>query len=362
LRSGGNFSPHQRRVSVKVMDGEPHSHGLDDHHDHGAHEEGESNFHRLRQLFAHDHSHNVLRDLQDTSGEGIRATKISLIGLGITAALQAVIVVFSGSVALLSDTIHNLADALTAIPLWIAFSLGRRRPTRSYTYGFHRAEDAAGLVIVLAIGASAALIIWESARRLVEPRLIEQIPWVIAAGLIGATGNELVARYRIRVGRRIGSEALVADGQHARADSLTSLAVVAAGIGAGFGAAWVDPVAGLVVAAIILGLLVRSTRTITRRLLDGVEPAVVDKAEAVIAGVEGVRGVTELKVRWQGHQLHVSASISVDPEMTVTAGHETAQSVEHGLHHAFDVPLAAVIHIDPHGRSDAHQTTAHHHR
>lgn len=158
------------------MDGEPHSDGQHDHHDHGAPKEGESAFHRLRHFFAHDHSHSVLRDLQDTSGEGIRATKISLIGLGVTAALQAVIVVFSGSVALLSDTIHNLADALTAIPLCIAFSLGRRRPTRRYTYGFHRAEDAAGLVIVLAIGASAALIIWESARRLVEPRLIEQIP------------------------------------------------------------------------------------------------------------------------------------------------------------------------------------------
>jgi cation diffusion facilitator family transporter len=356
----GNFSPYNSGASVKVMD--PHSDGHHDHHDHGAHVEGESAFHRLRHFFAHDHSRNVLRDLQDTSGQGIRATKISLIGLGLTTALQAVIVVFSGSVALLSDTVHNLADALTAIPLWIAFSLGRRRPTRSYTYGFHRAEDAAGLVIVLTIGASAALIIWESTRRLVEPRLIEQIPWVIAAGLVGAVGNELVARYRIRVGRGIGSEALVADGQHARADSLTSLAVVAAGLGAALGAAWVDPVAGLIVAAVILGLLVRSARTMTRRLLDGVEPALVDKAEAVIAGVEGVRDVADLKVRWQGHRLHVSASISVDPEITVTAGHETAHTAEHELHHAFEVPLTAVIHIDPHGRSNAHEATAHHHR
>jgi cation diffusion facilitator family transporter len=349
------------------MDGYRHDDGHHDHadqHDHhrdAAHGGGKESLpHRVRHLFAHGHSHDLGGALRDTNAEGIRATKIALIGLGVTAALQAVIVVFSGSVALLSDTVHNLADALTAIPLWIAFSLSRRRPTRSYTYGFHRAEDAAGLVIVSAIGASAAFIIWESARRLVEPRLIDHIPWVIAAGLIGVAGNELVARYRIRVGRSIGSEALVADGQHARADALTSLAVVAAGIGAALGAAWVDPVAGLAVAAIILGLLVRSARVMTRRLLDGVEPELVDKAEAVILAVDGVRNVADLKVRWLGHQLQVSASISVDPEMTVTVGHDTAHNVEHELHHAFEVPMTAVIHIDPHGRTGAHETTAHH--
>jgi cation diffusion facilitator family transporter len=352
------------------MDGhrldEPHDHSYQHDHDHpgpAAHAGGskESLIYRARHLITHDHDHDTVGRWRDTSAEGIRATKISLIGLGVTAAIQAVIVVFSGSVALASDTIHNLADALTAIPLWIAFSLGRRRPTRGYTYGFHRAEDAAGLVIVLAIGGSAAFIIWESARRLVEPRQIDNIPWVIAAGLIGAAGNELVARYRVRVGRDIGSEALVADGHHARVDALTSLAVVAAGIGAAVGAAWVDPAAGLAVAAIILGLLVRSARTMTRRLLDGIEPEVVDKVEGVIAGVDGVRDVADLKVRWQGHQLQVSASISVDPEITVTAGHETAHRVEHELHHAFEVPVTAVIHIDPDGRSDAHEATAHHH-
>ncbi len=346
--------------------GAPHGHPGEqahDHHEHASPAAGTGSFLvRVRHLFSHGHSHDPFAGFRDTGAEGIRATKISLIGLGVTAALQAVIVVISGSVALLSDTVHNVTDALTAIPLWMAFALGRRRPTRTYTYGFHRAEDAAGLIILLAIGSSAAFIIWESSRRLVEPRIIEHVPWVIAAGLIGAAGNELVARYRIKVGRSIQSEALVADGQHARADAVTSLAVVAAGIGAALGAAWVDPVAGLAVAAIILGLLVRSARTMIRRLLDGVEPELVDKTEAVIAGVDGVRGVADLKVRWQGHQIHVSASISVDPEMTVTAGHETAHDVEHELHHAFDVPVTAVIHTDPHGRSEAHDTTAHHHR
>jgi cation diffusion facilitator family transporter len=318
-------------------------------------------WHRLVHLLSHDHGHGPdSQQVLDAGAEGIRATKISLVGLGLTALLQALVVVLSGSVALASDTLHNLGDALTAIPLWIAFSLGRRSPTRSYTYGYHRAEDVAGVVIVLAIGASAALIVWESVQRLLEPRLINYIPWVIAAGLIGAAGNELVARYRIRVGKRIGSEALVADGQHARTDALTSLAVVAAGVGAAFGAAWVDPVAGLVVALVILRLLFRSARSITRRLLDAVDPELVDKTERVIAGVDGVLAVTDLRLRWHGHQLHVSASVAVDPNLTVAAGHETAHEVEHALHHAYSFPVITMIHIDPEGHTSAHDATAHH--
>lgn len=309
----------------------------------------------------HDHDHGPgSASVLDAGAAGIRATKISLLGLGVTAALQALVVLFSGSVALASDTIHNLGDALTAIPLWIAFALGRRQPTRSYTYGFHRAEDVAGVVIVLAIGASAAIVVWESVQRLMEPRLIEYIPWVIAAGIIGAAGNELVARYRIRVGRRIGSEALVADGHHARTDALTSLAVVVSGIGAALGASWVDPVAGLVVALVIIQLLWRSARAIMRRLLDAVEPELVDTVEAVMGGVDGVLEVTDLRVRWQGHQLRVSASITVAADLTIAAGHETAHEVEHALLHRFSFPVIAVIHVDPGGPSPAHDATAHH--
>lgn len=319
--------------------------------------------HRLSHLLehGHDHHHGVgSSPVADAGAEGIRATKISLAGLGVTAALQAVVVLVSGSVALASDTLHNLGDALTAIPLWIAFSLGRRRPTRSYTYGFHRAEDVAGVFIVLAIGASAALIVWESMQRLFAPRLVEYVPLVVAAGLIGAAGNELVARYRIRVGRRIGSEALVADGGHARADALTSLGVVAAGVGAALGEAWVDPVVGLLVAVVILRLLIRSARSITRRLLDGVDPGLVDAVEAVVLEVPGVCGVTDLKLRWHGHQLHVSASIAIDPSVTVTAGHETAHRVEHALHAAHSFPVVAVVHVEPDGATTPHPVPAHH--
>lgn len=292
----------------------------------------------------------------------MRATKVSLAGLGVTALIQAVIVAVSGSVALLSDTLHNLTDALTAIPLWIAFAVGRRPATKRYTYGFNRAEDWAGLVIVIAIATSAGLVIWESGQRLLDPRLIDQIPWVIAAGFVGAIGNELVARYRIRVGQSIGSEALITDGRHARTDALTSLAVVAAGTGAAFGQAWVDPLAGLVVAIPILWLLARSARRVFRRLIDGIEPELVDTAASTIAGVDGVDSVEDLRVRWHGHQLRITASIAVASELSVKEGHDLAHTVEHDLYHAFTTPVVATIHVEPSDHPDRHDITAHHTR
>ncbi|MFV1970418.1 MAG: cation diffusion facilitator family transporter [Acidimicrobiia bacterium] len=315
---------------------------------------------RLLHFHSHDHDHGPVTITGDTGAMGIRATKVSLVALGVTALFQVAIFMISGSVALLSDTLHNFTDALTAIPLWIAFAMGRKKPTRRYTFGFNRVEDIAGLMIVAFIGLSAVFIIWESVNRLFAPRLMDNIPWVVLAGIIGALGNELVARYRIRIGRQIGSEALITDGHHARTDAMTSLAVVAAAIGAAFGAAWVDPVAGLVVALGILWLLVQSGRRIARRLLDGVEPEIVDDVESTVANVVGVLAVPELRVRWHGHQLHVMASVSVDPELTVREGHELAHTVEHELHHRFQYPVVALIHVDPYGDTDAHETTAHH--
>lgn len=337
-----------------------HDHNDHGHPDHGGESRLIRRFHGARHLVAHDHDHGPNAALLDTGAVGIRATKVSLVVLGVTALVQAIIVVFSGSVALLSDTLHNVTDALTAIPLWIAFAVGRRPPTRRYTYGFNRAEDVAGLVIVAAIAVSAALVIWESFQRLFEPRLIDHIPWVIAAGLIGALGNELVARYRIRVGRSIASEALITDGRHARTDALTSLAVVAAGIGAAVGSAWIDPAAGLIVAVPILWLLVKSARLMLRRLIDGIEPEIVDEASEAILAVDGVDAVGDLRVRWHGHQLRIAASVAVDPELTVKRGHDIAHDVEHALHHQFTTPIVATIHIEPHDQADRHESIAHH--
>ncbi len=290
----------------------------------------------------------------DTGAAGISASKVSLVVLGLTAAIQLVIAWASGSVALYSDTLHNLTDALTAVPLWIAFSVGRRQPTKRYTYGYHRAEDLVAVLILVVVVGSALFVIVESFRRLFDPRTIDHIPWVIAAGLIGAASNEFVARYRMRVGRAIGSEALTADGQHARADALTSLAVVAAGVGSALGADLVDPIAGLVVGVAILWLFAGSARRIMRRLLDGIDPGIIDRAQNTILAVQGVEGLSDLRARWHGHQLQVTASIVVESEMSVEAGHHIAEAVAHELDHEFEIPVVAVIHVDPQGLQHSH--------
>ena len=215
---------------------------------------------------------------QIRSTHGIRAVKISLIGLGITALLQGVVVAVSGSVALLADTVHNLSDALTAVPLWVAFVLGRRAATGRYTYGYGRAEDLAGLFIVAMVALSAVVAAVESIRRLADPAPLDHVGWVIAAGFLGFLGNELVAVYRIRIGRRIGSAALVADGIHARTDGLTSLAVVVGAIGVAAGLPLADPVVSLIITVAILLVLRTTARDIWRRLMDGVDPTAVATA------------------------------------------------------------------------------------
>ncbi len=203
---------------------------------------------------SHDTSDTIAAALTATE-EGVTALKVSLAVLGATAAIQLGVVLASGSVALLSDTIHNFADALTAVPLGVAFWVGRRPPTERYNYGFGRAEDLAGIFIVVVMAGSSVLAAWAAVSRLAHPRSISGLGWVAAAGVIGFAGNEWVAAYRTRVGRRIGSAALIADGRHARTDGLTSLAVVvgAAGVAAGWEAA--DPVVGLVITVAILFVL-----------------------------------------------------------------------------------------------------------
>lgn len=284
-----------------------HSH---DHGEHGrSHPTGFKGF--LYGIFV-PHSHaaaDSIDDAMEAHSEGIRALKISLVLMLATTVLQAAVVAFSGSVALLADTIHNLSDALTAVPLWIAFVLSRRVATRRYTYGFNRAEDLAGLFIVLMIALSAVIAAYEAIDRMLNPRPMENIGWVIAAGIIGFLGNEAVAVYRIRVGRKIGSAALVADGVHARTDGFTSLAVVAGGIGVFLGFPLADPIVGLLISAMITVLLVGTMRSVGRRLMDGVEPELVDRAEHALEHLAEVESVERVRLRWVGHRLHGDALV-----------------------------------------------------
>lgn len=285
-----------------------HTHGHDDH----PHPKGFKGF--LYGLFV-PHSHDAadsIDDAMEANSSGIRALKISLVILLATTVLQGVVVVFSGSVALLADTIHNFSDALTAVPLWVAFVLGRRTASRRYTYGLGRAEDLAGLFIVFVVALSAIVAAWQSIDRIIHPQPIGNIGWVIAAGIIGFLGNEIVAVYRIRVGQRIGSAALVADGIHARTDGFTSLAVVAGGVGVLLGFPLADPIVGLIISAAIFILLIGTVRSVGRRLLDGVEPELVDKVAHALDHVEGIEHVDRIRLRWNGHRLEGDAVLAVN--------------------------------------------------
>ncbi|MEW2328142.1 cation diffusion facilitator family transporter [Micromonospora chersina] len=345
-----------------------HDHGHDHPHDH---DHGHAHGGRLaawwhwltHAVVPHSHDSRAKIDpALESSRDGLRALWISLVGLGVTAAAQAVIVVLSGSVALLGDTLHNVADALTAVPLGIAFLLGRRVATRAYTYGYGRAEDLAGIIIVAVIAGSAVAAAWTAADRLLRPADVTHLPWVAAAGLVGFIGNELVARYRIRVGRRIGSAALIADGLHARTDGYTSLAVLAAAGGAGLGWGWADPVVGLAIAVAIAFVLKDAAREVYRRLMDAVDPAIVDQAETTLRAVDGVQDVAAVRLRWIGHRLHAEAELVVDANLSLVAAHEIAADAEHQLTHAVPRLTTATVHTDPDSHPGGHHHTDLSHR
>lgn len=301
---------------------------------------------------SHDSADKVDRRLE-SSAEGIRAVWWSFAALMITAGVQVAVVAVSGSVALLGDTLHNFADALTAVPLAIAFALGRRAADRRYTYGYGRAEDLAGLAVVLLIAASAVLAFWTAVDRLVHPRPLENWGWVAAAGVVGFAGNELVARYRIRVGKRIGSAALVADGLHARTDGFTSLAVLLGAGGAAIGWGWADPVVGLAITGAILFVLRDAAREVYRRLMDAVDPALVDAAEVATRETPGVDGLGPLRMRWIGHRLRAEVEVTVDAGLPLVDAHRIAHDVEHRLLHALPHLSGALVHANP-GPVEAH--------
>ncbi|MFE9774563.1 cation diffusion facilitator family transporter [Streptomyces sp. NPDC005931] len=340
--------------------GQPHAHT-------GGHRHGRAGAlrHRLAHLLT-PHSHETADKLDsalESSSRGMRALWVSLAVLGATALAQAVVVALSGSVALLGDTVHNTADALTAVPLGIAFVLGRRAATRRFTYGYGRAEDLAGIAIVLTIAASAAFAGWTAVDRLLDPRPVEHVPAVAVAALVGFAGNEWVARYRIRVGRAIGSAALVADGLHARTDGFTSLAVLLGAGGAALGWQLADPVVGLAITAAIVLVLRDAAREVFRRVMDAVDPALVDRAERALARVPDVRGVGELRLRWIGHRLRAEVAVVVDGGVTVREAHRIAVEAEHALLHAVPRLTAALVHADPEpapGEADPHLALAHH--
>ena len=337
----------------------------DHHHQHGNQRAGRVIPSRLLNGLFSSHSHDHAGSLDGelmVSKEGTRALAVSLAGLLVTAVLQLLVFALSDSVGVLSDAIHNFADAFTAVPIGLAFIVARRTPTKRYTYGFGRAEDLAGLVVVLVIAGSAIVAAWQAIARLMHPHHVTNLGLVALAGGIGFVGNELAARYRIRVGKRIGSAALVTDGLHARTDGFTSLAVVLAAGGLVLGWRLADPVVGLLITLAILGVLRSAARDIYRRLMDAVDPSLVEQVESVSRAVNGVERVDGVRIRWVGHELRAELNVTVSRELRVVEAHDIAEAVRHVLLHEVSRLSDATIHTDPRALpgSDPHELTAHH--
>lgn len=334
-------------MTIETLVSKDHEH-IDDHaHSHG-----------------HGHSHARVSSELLTNEKGVRTLKISMILLGFTALFEAAIYLSSSSAGLLADALHNFADAFTTVPLWIAFVLARRHANRRFTYGYSRAEDLAGVVILLVIVSTSAIAAYESYHKVISGSVPTNLGWGILAGMIGFLGNEIVAQYRIRVGKEIGSAALVADGQHARIDGLTSLAAVAGLIGVWLGFPLADPLAGFVITLAILGIVWEVGRDILGRLLDAIEPETVDQIEQITASVPGVEQFHGVRARWLGHQVYIELHIDVDPQLTVAQGHAIAEEVRHRLLHQIPRLTDIIVHVDPccHDGRDYHATTAHHFR
>jgi cation diffusion facilitator family transporter len=295
----------------------------------------------------HGHVHGIVDPAITTTARGLWAVKWAFIALFITASLQLVVVILSRSVALLADTIHNFGDAATAIPLSIAFLFARRPPSRRFTFGFGRVEDLAGVAVVLTITASAAVAAYVAIERLIHPRAVTHLAAIVVASIIGFLGNEGVAVFRIRVGKQIRSAALIADGYHARTDGWTSLAVLVGAMGVHFGFPLADPIIGLLITVAILGIVWSSVKMVFSRMLDGVEPEVVDQIRTVAGGVAGVVEVSDVRARWLGHRMRAEVNLAVAPDLSIDAAHVISKEVEHELQHHLPFLSGVMIHVDP---------------
>jgi len=315
--------------------GNPEGHG----HTHGPHQHDYGD--------DHGHTHGVIDPSISATERGIWAIKWSFVILAITFLFQLGVVLISGSVALLADTIHNLGDAATAIPLWVAFRLVQRGTSKRFTYGYGRVEDIAGVVIVLIILFSALVAGYQAIDRLLDPQPIQQLLWVAVAGVVGFIGNEVVAVFRIRVGRQMNSAALIADGYHARTDGLTSLAVVIGAAGVWLGFPLADPLIGLLITLAIFAIVWQSAKAIFTRLLDGVEPQVVDDIRHAAEHIADIREVLDVRARWLGHQLVAELEITVSRDATISQADMIANELEQELIGHLPALQSAHIRIKP---------------
>ncbi len=328
---------------------EGHDHGAHGHsHGPDGHDHGKGLLGWFRGTFAHSHAAaDKIDETMETNERGIAALKISLIGLLITAFLQLIVVYFSHSVALLADMIHNFGDATTSIPLWVAFALAKRGASRRFTYGFGKVEDLAGVAIVAVIFFSACVAAYESVMKILHPQPMLHLWWVALAAVIGFAGNEIVAVFRIRTGKEIGSAALVADGMHARVDGYTSLAVLVGVIGSWMGFPLVDPIIGILITVAILFIVKDAVVSVFNRMVEKIEPEILKEVEHAPMHVPGVQGVEQARARWVGHRVFADLQISVDPEMSVKDARAITDAVQETLKSHVPSFGEAVIHVRP---------------
>ncbi len=334
------------RAALEWLGFAEHEHG----HHHGHHHHNAAHL----QAGGHGHTHGVVDPTIATTARGIWAIKWSFVILGITAVLQLGIVYLSGSVALLADTIHNFGDAGTAVPLWIAFLFARKKPSARFTYGYGRVEDLAGVIVVAIILFSAVVAGYQAIERIIHPQEIAFLGWVAAAGILGFIGNEIVAVFRIRVGREINSVALVADGYHARTDGLTSLAVVLGAVGVWLGFPLADPIVGLIITAMIFMIVWQSGKAVFTRLLDGVDPDVTAEIQHAATHVPGVVAIGEVRSRWLGHRLYAEALVAVDDKLSVQEGRRIAQRLQDAA--SAHLPALAALRVEFSASEGGHES------
>lgn len=294
--------------------------------------------------------------------EGLRAIWISAVILAVTTIGQFIVVFIGNSAGLFADALDNLGDVITTFGLALAFMAARRAADARYTFGYQRLEDLAGVFVVLVIWGSAGWAAWESIQKLVG----EHEPTALVAGMVaaiaGAIANEAVARYKITVGRKIGSQPLIADGAHARTDALASVAAFAGLLGVQLGWPAADPIAGVVITLAIVWIAWDASRHVLARLLDAVDPDIIHSIEHAAGETPGVTGVGRVQARWAGRSLYVTLTVSADGDLTLVQAHEVAEAVHHHILHDLPGVAQVDVHVDPgeaHG-ADAHARTVDH--
>ena len=259
-----------------------------------------------------------------------RAIAVSAVGLTLTGLIELAIALVSGSVALLGDALHNLSDVSTSALVFVGFRTSRKVPTEGYPYGYERAEDLAGMGVALVIWGSALVTGFESVTKLLRHGGTGHVGWGIAAAAVGIAGNQLVARYKLVVGRRIRSAIMLADAKHSWLDALSSAGAMLGLIGVAVGWGWADAVAGIVVTGFICHVGWEVTSDIAHRLLDGVDPEIVATAETAAAAVPGVMHA-HARARWTERTLRVEVEGFLDPDTPLAAADRIGRDVAAAL-------------------------------